>query len=130
MEAKIKVILMLLFSFGFLFGCLPSEPSLIESGNRSERHSSREGFEHSGSSSEADQREIIRTAQEERIAKGQEIVEVNIEYLRELKKNNERILQSRAEGVSAPPISEIKKKKLQKAAKERHFKNLESLLEQ
>ena len=132
MEVKIKVILILFFLLVFLPGCLPPKFPIEDTADRSERHFSEEEgerLEHSGSSSEADQREVIRIAQEERIAKGQQVVEVNIQYLKDLKKNNERILQSRAQGVDEPSVSEAQKKKLQKAAKDRHFENLEKLLE-
>ncbi len=76
-----------------------------------------------------DQRQTIHAVYEDQRLKGQQVVEVNIQYLKDLKKNNERILQSRAQGVDEPSISAAQKKKLQEAAKNRHFENLEKLLE-
>ena len=116
--------LILLFLFGCLSGCLP-EPPQRRPGNRTEHHSSNDGF---SEQSTQDQREAIHSIYEDHTTEGQRIVEVNIEYLKKLKKNNTQVLRERSEGAEIN-ISEVQKKQLQEAAKERHFKNLETLLE-
>ena len=105
-------------------GCLPDLPEQ-GSGNRLRRSFSEEDSVGSRSTSE---RESIRAAHVEQIAKGQSIVDVNIQYLKELKKNNERVIQER-EVRGEVNINEIRKRQLQKEAKDRHFKKLKSLLE-
>ena len=121
---KIKIIFILLFLFVILPGCLPELPEQ-GSGNRSRRSFSKEDSAGSESTSE---RESIRAAHAEQIEKGQRIVDVNIQYLKELKKNNERVIQEREAGGEIS-INEIRKRQLQKEAKDRHFEKLRNLLD-
>jgi hypothetical protein len=121
---KIKFIFILLFLLVILPGCFPDIPEQ-GSGNRSRRYFSKEDSPGSGSTSE---RESIRAAHAEKITKGQRIVDVNIQYLKELKKNNERVIQEREAGGEIN-INEVRKRQLQKEAKDRHFEKLKSLLD-
>ena len=116
--------LTLLFLFVCLSGCLPELPQ-ERPGGRADYHSSDDGFTRSESQPTQNKKETVRTIYEEQINKGQKIFDINIEYHKKLKKSNEQFL---LKGVEID-ISAVRKKQLQEAAKNRHFKNLEKLLE-
>lgn len=122
---KIKTIFIILFLIVVLPGCLPDIPPERGSGDRSGRSFFEEDSTGSGSTSE---RESIRAAHEEQITKGQRIVDVNIQYLKALKKNNQRVIQEREQGGEVS-VSEVRKRQLQQEAKDRHFEQLRSLLD-
>lgn len=121
---KIKNILTFLFLLVCLSGCLPELPQERPSG-RTEYHSSDDEFTQSEPQSTQNKRDTAHTIYKEQINKGQRIFDINIEYHKKLKKSNEQFL---LKGVEIN-VSEVQRKQLQEAAKNRHFKNLEKLLE-
>ncbi len=133
--AKIKVILFILFllSFlaGFLSSCLSEQTERRSRNNTEEHYLSDEDEDYSEFLPDPEsQRRAIREAQERQIGEGQRAVERNIQYLKELEKNNEVIRQKREEEMerNKPIVSEDHIKQLQKEAKDRHFEHLKNLL--
>ena len=91
---------------------------------KSERQFSKEESTEWESTPEPDSKETIRTVYDQQIAAGTGVVVDHIQYLEEVDRENERFLQKGA----AESISEDRKRQLQRAAKSRHFEQLEKLL--
>ncbi|MDE0119001.1 MAG: hypothetical protein OXM55_03210 [Bdellovibrionales bacterium] len=131
--AKIKIILFILFliSFlaGFLSSCLPEQTERRSRNNTESHYLSDEDEDYSESLSDLEfQKRAIREAQERQMAEGQRAVERNIQYLKELERNNEVIDKNRETETGEPIVNEDHIKQLQKEAKDRHFENLKDLL--